>query len=248
MQGMAVQQVVKQCRVCGAVKPVNDFYRSHFNRDGLEGSCKICSRARIEKHRTENRPEYLAGKAAYRQSHAKHRRIYNTIYRWRTIARACGDESLVQEFERVLPLARVDYYEQSKEWLGEFCERYRQIMPSRPHLSDEEREQRRKARRRKRNERRKARLMLASSTTQCSIEDWRALCEHFGMECLCCHKKGRLTPDHVIPLALGGVDHITNLQPLCNRCNTKKGASIADYRPPEQLAEFLRIHLEGKSN
>ena len=31
-----------------------------------------------------------------------------------------------------------------------------------------------------------------------------------------------MTVDHFIPRALGGTDHINNLQPMCKICNTKK--------------------------
>jgi 5-methylcytosine-specific restriction endonuclease McrA len=69
---------------------------------------------------------------------------------------------------------------------------------------------------------------------------WTELCFHFGNVCLCCGNDGPLSVDHVIPLALGGLDHITNLQPLCLPCNIQKNTSIRDYRNPTMLADFLR--------
>ncbi len=36
----------------------------------------------------------------------------------------------------------------------------------------------------------------------------------------------QLSIDHVIPLALGGGDEPSNLQTMCRRCNTKKGAAL----------------------
>jgi hypothetical protein len=57
-----------------------------------------------------------------------------------------------------------------------------------------------------------------------------ALCKKYGNRCLCCHKKRRPTPDHVIPFCKGGTNHFSNIQPLCLPCNVKKGNSTTDYR------------------
>jgi hypothetical protein len=38
-----------------------------------------------------------------------------------------------------------------------------------------------------------------------------------------------MTADHVVPLPIG-CDDITNIQPLCDKCNLAKGNTYADYR------------------
>lgn len=43
--------------------------------------------------------------------------------------------------------------------------------------------------------------------------------------CVRCGKAKDLTIDHIIPRALGGSDHEDNLQAMCAKCNSKKGAS-----------------------
>ena len=59
---------------------------------------------------------------------------------------------------------------------------------------------------------------------------FQALCTDYGNACLCCRAKVRLVPDHVVPLCKGGSNDITNIQPLCQRCNSLKGSNTTDYR------------------
>ena len=67
-----------------------------------------------------------------------------------------------------------------------------------------------------------------------SGEQWADLVQRYEGKCVCCGSKAGegnpLTPDHVVPLAMGGANTIENLQPLCWRCNTVKGARCVDYR------------------
>lgn len=62
----------------------------------------------------------------------------------------------------------------------------------------------------------------------------------FG-RCLRCGATGRLQKDHIVCLYRGGSDAITNLQPLCNRCNSSKGPCTIDHRVglPETRPEWL---------
>jgi 5-methylcytosine-specific restriction endonuclease McrA len=65
-----------------------------------------------------------------------------------------------------------------------------------------------------------------------TAEEFETLCEEYGNVCLRCgDKDAPLTPDHVVPLSLGGSNWISNIQPLCRRCNSRKNIKIIDYRP-----------------
>ena len=78
--------------------------------------------------------------------------------------------------------------------------------------------------------------------------DWALVLEVYGNACLKCGKP-ETTIDHVMPVVLGGLNVIDNVQPLCGRCNSSKGPTFADYRPfpIEELMlgdEAVRPHAE----
>lgn len=47
----------KRCTRCGAVKPVSEFYRNRYTREGLASWCKTCQRAAVRAHRQRLRNE-----------------------------------------------------------------------------------------------------------------------------------------------------------------------------------------------
>lgn len=51
----------------------------------------------------------------------------------------------------------------------------------------------------------------------------------YGTTCWLCHKPiiGQVSPDHVIPVAHGGADDISNLRPAHLICNVRRGAKRA---------------------
>jgi len=58
-----------------------------------------------------------------------------------------------------------------------------------------------------------------------SLEEWQQLkIKHKG-KCAMCEKDTQLTKDHIIALSNGGSDYISNIQPLCRSCNSKKWKS-----------------------
>ena len=78
------------------------------------------------------------------------------------------------------------------------------------------------------NENRRARRVDAEGSF--TKKEWIDLCNKYGNKCLCCGEKKKLTADHVIPLEKGGTNYITNIQPLCGSCNSRKHTKAIDYR------------------
>jgi 5-methylcytosine-specific restriction endonuclease McrA len=61
-------------------------------------------------------------------------------------------------------------------------------------------------------------------------KEWKDLCDRYGNICLACGEPEILTEDHVMPVSRGGTDYISNIQPLCQSCNSKKSTNATDYR------------------
>lgn len=79
-----------------------------------------------------------------------------------------------------------------------------------------------------------------------TAEQWIALKESCGNQCLCCHRSEAelvslgmvLAADHVRAIADGGTDDILNIQPLCHGiggCNNRKYVKNIDYRGGERI-------------
>ena len=77
-----------------------------------------------------------------------------------------------------------------------------------------------------RTARRKARKKAATGAF--TDEDWARIKRAHGYRCAGCDKPESLflvlTVDHIVPLALGGSNDASNIQPLCLPCNSGKGA------------------------
>lgn len=77
---------------------------------------------------------------------------------------------------------------------------------------------------------RSERLSLARKKGTHSKDDWQEMLLFFNNECVICGAKEKIVKDHIIPIYQEGSDAITNLQPLCQSCNSSKGADNTDHR------------------
>ena len=63
--------------------------------------------------------------------------------------------------------------------------------------------------------------------------EWHKLKQRFLFLCVGCGKRKRLTKDHIIPVGHPEcTNDISNIQPLCNACNTQKGSKIIRFLMP----------------
>ncbi len=79
-------------------------------------------------------------------------------------------------------------------------------------------------------------MPVEGSVCELTDEIKNQVIERDNFTCLCCgktRKKGRkirLQVDHILPVAMGGSNQISNLQALCNHCNNIKAVNEIDYR------------------
>lgn len=69
-----------------------------------------------------------------------------------------------------------------------------------------------------------------------TLQEWEELKNKHNNKCAICGKEAKLTKDHIIPLSKGGSNYISNIQPLCRNCNSKKNNKII-YDNPELLIQ-----------
>ena len=63
--------------------------------------------------------------------------------------------------------------------------------------------------------------------------DWKFILNLTDHKCIACDSSDNITVDHVLPMAMGGLNLIENIQPLCLYCNLKKGKRSVDFRTEE---------------
>lgn len=65
-----------------------------------------------------------------------------------------------------------------------------------------------------------------------TAREWQALKATYRHRCAYCHRRRRLTIDHVVPLSRGGWHTASNIVPACQSCNSSKGDREAPtYQP-----------------
>lgn len=192
----------KACTRCGETKPVSEFGIDRSARNGLTSQCVLCRRANTKRWQQEH-PER---KAAYGREWREKNRDYDTE------RKACWYR---ENPERSLSTARA----------------WRQANPERVRIRHRNYCIREHDRVRAIANRRRARKHAQQE--HYTLQQWEELKAFYDFTCLCCGRREpeiKLTADHVVPLARLGRDDISNIQPLCGRCNRVKNVKIIDYR------------------
>lgn len=217
----------KTCTRCKQAKPTDQFAIDKRLKNGRVSRCKACV---VELHRERRKadPEFRAYGYRYQQERRQRDPEYNE--RWLAYKRRKSQEWKEQHPEDTQkraqrnaqrrstdPALRAKYtdYERTRRQ-----ERQRADPAFHEHLMDLAKRGWHKRRAR-----------LAASGGSYTRSEWRRLCDYYDHRCVCCGKQlQRLTVDHVIPLSKGGRNTISNLQPLCRSCNSKKHDKAIDYR------------------
>jgi 5-methylcytosine-specific restriction endonuclease McrA len=217
-------------------KPLSEFHPRRLLGipvgDGYKSRCRECFRAQARAERTAKIEEYRAREREYVEANKAH---YQELKRKHKEA---NPEKYQESLQKYRETHREEINTKAKERRQQDLEHYREIgRKSRDKHAEERNAYQReygKANRDKltlyTNNRRVRKLFAKGSHTDV---EWQALKAKYNFKCLCCGKQEpeiKLTRDHVHPLILGGSDSIDNIQPLCARCNSKKGFRQIDYR------------------
>lgn len=233
----------KHCARCRTDKPLTDFSKGSRFRDGLQPYCKACMRAYRAERAAETgehvdqrqfRPsKYAPGEAyqstlvrnrerrrtpafrAYERDHVNTRYQDDPEYRERRKNHSRKSRPQSNHGRRVRYHSDPAYRQQRREINNEANRKYRQS--PRGHALNHANTRAYRARKH---------AAIGSHTAA----EWDALCARYDHRCLACGERRPLTEDHVIPIVKGGSDDISNIQPLCKSCNSKKGTTTIDYR------------------
>ncbi len=222
---MSILSPVHRCSKCGALKLFTEFDRSRNQPGGRYPVCKACRKDTRAAHTPTQTPDPV-----------------------RT-CRDCGEHKPLSEFHR--DRGRSDgFYPYCKTCVRAYnqanidAKRQRNQVWQQTNHEKVVRysvawQQRNPTKAKARHHRYKARLYGSGGSF--TADEWRALCDWFGNQCLVCGKS-KVSIDHVVPVAKGGRNTIENLQPLCLSCNASKGDQTIDYRDPDRLSDFFHVY------
>ena len=80
----------------------------------------------------------------------------------------------------------------------------------------------------KENVKKRIRNKANSYISKYNVRDW--VFTTYGKACISCGSKEDIEIDHIVSIARGGKNVLSNLQPLCKSCNVSKGTKKIDYR------------------
>lgn len=78
------------------------------------------------------------------------------------------------------------------------------------------------------------RLSIAIKKGSHTKKEWDEMKLFFNNTCCRCLNEFNpesIEKDHIIPIYLNGSNHLRNLQPICEKCNSSKGCETIDWRP-----------------
>lgn len=212
---------MKQCSKCKETKSVLCFNNNRRYADGYLSWCKDCMRAYQKQwvipHKQERKEKaqkfYLDNKSAINErNNARCRERWASDPEYRERKNKQKKESIARDS---------NHAEKSRVWKNAWNALHRDD----PKVKESHHKAVRKA-----HHKRRAAIHSNGETLTIDPDEWDALCAKYDNRCLACGAKKKLEQDHIVPISKGGSNSISNVQPLCRSCNSKKYTKIIDYR------------------
>lgn len=218
----------KRCPACGQTKPRSEF-------TGGRGECRPCA-ANAMRERRHSDPEFHERQIKSQRASWRRRMDDPTSAEAiRTQSRERQRRALQDPVQKEKKNAYYRIYNKHPDRRTKHAENFRTYRQKRQRTDPTYHEHLMDLAKRGQHKRRARLLSVGGSYTK---EQWDQLCALYGHCCVKCGATGPLSVDHVVPLSRGGSNDVSNLQPLCRSCNSRKHTKIVDYRP------FLPVEMD----
>ncbi len=199
------------------------YRESH--REQVAAAKKKCYEARRDEYIAAVKANYRAHPAekaaasrAYREAHLDQIKVRKTAYY------QAHREEIRPKLEAYRQTHKKEMDGYLVRWRAQHPERWREILE---------------------HHRIKRRGLLAGRVCDLTASQWRAIQAAQEYKCAACGEVKPLTKDHIVPIARGGHHTASNIQGLCQSCNSRKNARIIDYRLKRHAEwEQLRLTLD----
>lgn len=193
---------MKICYKCGIKKPIEEFYKKKAAKDGFNSSCKSCDNEKGRIHYEANKDKYTAWFRAWRKANPEKEK--DRAKKWRD---ANPDKVKAR----------------TKAWREANIEKLKlNSIVWRKENPDKAAEHNRNSKHKRRAQKNGGGGFLSKGLFDKLFTLQRGKCP------VCKSELSRIKPrspmDHIIPLALGGLNVDLNIQLLCRSCNSKKHA------------------------
>lgn len=241
----------KRCGKCKEWKPLGDFNKDKYQKDGHQSRCRICQAVKRKEHYQENREKEIEKVKRYRNERPEWVKEYNKLHYENNHEYHLKRSKEYKEKNREIIIAKVrqkykdnrekeiekvkNYQRRNKDKMAKSGKQYRESHRDKVRAIKKDWDSRNRDKASQYSNKRRAHAEVNGGNY--TAQEWKSLCDFYGNVCLRCSihakdtLKGKLSPDHIIPLSKGGSNDISNIQPLCLPCNISKHDKIIDYRP-----------------
>jgi len=218
MYSMSVKKT-KDCSVCGKSQPVSNFTVNKALKSGLSSFCKSCASERRKQYYNKDKEHINKLKKKNRKKYRDKELAYNKEYYKKTQERRLEYARQYRRDNRDKLLADIrEYNKTHKKENKERTQKYRKNNPEKIRKIKAEYRKNNPEAVQKHHMTRRARK-AQNGVFEVSKKELHKL---MNSPCVACGSTGRITIDHIIPIARGGAHSIGNLQPLCKSCNSSK--------------------------